>query len=181
MVYGAVQSHHGIIRISSSADMGTTFHLYFPIVDEEQDQEETSIEILEPTQADGEMILLADDEAYVRDIMSEVLESLGYRVLLAEDGLQAKTLFNEHQHDISLVILDAVMPHGGGYDLAKGMRDLKPTLGVIFVTGYDKSQVLGSDKQIEGSEILTKPVDFEELNQHIKKILKATNKPIEHP
>jgi len=174
MVYGAIQSHQGIIQVNSDMESGTSFHLYFPLVDE---KEEEPVEILEALEAHGEIILLADDETYVRDIMSEVLESLGYKIILAKDGLQAKVLFSEHQHDISLVILDAVMPHGGGFDLAQVMRTLNPTLPVIFVTGYDKSQVLGSHQQIKGSKILSKPVDFEKLGQHIQTMLKANRQP----
>ncbi|MDQ6953790.1 MAG: response regulator [Mariprofundaceae bacterium] len=174
MVYGAIQSHQGIIQVNSDMESGTSFHLYFPLVDE---KEEEPVEILEALEAHGEIILLADDETYVRDIMSEVLESLGYKMILAKDGLQAKALFSEHQHDISLVILDAVMPHGGGFDLAQAMRTLNPTLPVIFVTGYDKSQVLGSHQQIKGSKILSKPVDFEKLGQHIQTMLKANRQP----
>jgi len=119
----------------------------------------------------SEMILLADDEQVIRDVMAEILESFGYQVLLAKDGLQAMELFTAHQPDIALALLDVVMPHCGGMPLAKQIRSINPDVPVIFLTGYDKEHVLQGDEPMPNSETLTKPVNFDALSQCIRKML----------
>jgi len=90
----------------------------------------------------SEMILLADDEQVVREVMAEILESMGYRVLQASDGLEAMEVFMAHEQDIALALLDVVMSHCGGMPLAKRIRSTNPDVPVLFLTGYDKEHVL---------------------------------------
>jgi len=102
---------------------------------------------------------------------AEVLEMLGYRVLLASDGLEALALCESRQGDIDLAMLDVVMPGCGGMQLAEKIRAIKPGLPVIFMTGYDKQHVLGGNEPLPDSEILTKPVNFDDLNHDIRQLL----------
>jgi len=170
MAFGAIKTHQGFIEVESHEDEGSTFHIYIPLLESKEvaytaHQEETASE------GHGELVLLADDEQHVRETTAEVLETLGYKVLQAEDGLQAVEIFKVHQHDIAIVILDVVMPHLGGVKLALRLRQLNSNVPIIFVTGYDKGHVLGSDEQVENSTVLTKPVSYRSLSQNIQKML----------
>jgi len=165
-----VQSHAGLVEVESEQGKGTTFHLYLPLIEKlyEEVKDTTAIESVE---ADGETILLADDELHVRETTAEVLESLGYKVFQAQDGLEAIDLLKMHQSEISLVILDVVMPNLSGALLAKRIRKINPDIPLIFVTGYDKEHVLSKAEPIHHSEILSKPVNFDVLSHSIRQLL----------
>ncbi|MBN4082540.1 response regulator, partial [Mariprofundus ferrooxydans] len=166
MVFGAVRTHHGILDIESIEGDGSTFHIYIP-----QLQEKASIlpapKHIAQAKAHGELILLVDDEQYVRETTAEVLEAFGYKVLQAEDGLQAIDVFKKHQHDIDIVILDVVMPKLGGVESAAHIRMINANIPVIFVTGYDKEQMLKIGNQASNSAVLGKPIQFDKLHSII--------------
>ncbi|PCI62996.1 MAG: hypothetical protein COB35_02050 [Gammaproteobacteria bacterium] len=170
MVFGAIKTHDGFIEVDSIKNKGTTFHIYIPLI-EQKDTYSASLQKNSTSEGHGELILLADDEVMVREMMVEVLKTLNYRVLQAKDGLQAIEIFKAHQEDINLLLLDVVMPHGGGISLATQIRKIKPTIPVIFLTGYDKNHVLEGNKPLPNSGILSKPVKFTILNQHIRHFL----------
>jgi len=167
MVFGAVKSHEGYVEVESIKGKGSTFHIYMPLLEKKVAVSESSQED-EVFQGEGELILIADDEQYVRETTSEVLESMGYRVLLAKDGLEAIEVFKAHQDEVDLAILDVVMPHLGGVELAQRIREVQPDLPIIFATGYDKEHVLGSGEQTPNSEMITKPFQFDILSRIIK-------------
>ncbi len=170
MVYGTIQSHGGMIEVESELGQGTSFHVYLPLTAPSQVQE--SLPIQSQTFAvNEELILLADDETDVRETTAEVLESLGYRVLQAKDGEEALVLFAAHQTDISLVILDVVMPKLGGMALAQALREIQADIPVILMTGYDKDNVLEACDTLLQSQILTKPIHFEVLQDTISQLL----------
>jgi len=165
-VFGAVKTHHGILDVKSIEGGGSTFHIYIPLLQKE-DLTRTTPKKLHEGNAHGKLILLVDDEQYVRETTAEVLEAFGYKVLQAEDGLQAIDVFRKHQHDIDIVILDVVMPKLGGVEAAAHIRMINANIPVIFVTGYDKKQMLNLDGQASNSAVLAKPVQFDELHHII--------------
>jgi len=126
---------------------------------------------LESAEGQGELILLADDEQGVREVMSEVLESFGYSILAAEDGLKAIELFQAQQDKVAIALLDMLMPHLGGMQLASKIREINPDLPVIFLTGYDQTHLLNGAKAIDNSDIFTKPANFDNLNHTIRQLL----------
>ena len=165
-VFGAVQTHHGILDIESIEGDGSAFHIYIP-----QIQEKAFI-LAAPKKsyhgdAHGELILLVDDEQYVRETTAEVLEAFGYKVLQAEDGLQAIDVFQKNQHDIDIVILDVVMPRLGGVEAAAHIRMINANIPVIFITGYDKERMLNLSNQASNSAVLGKPIQFDTLHSII--------------
>ena len=173
MVFGAVKNHHGFIEIDSVEGEGSTFHIYIPRL---MDNEHVASAVLtekEVTEGHGELILLVDDEREVRTIGKEVLKTLGYKVLEASDGLEAIKLFTEHQNEISLIIMDVVMPKLGGVKAIERIRMIQPNISVIFATGYDKEATFPDKIPTSGEFILTKPYDIEELSHIIRRKLKA--------
>lgn len=171
MVFGTVETHQGFIEVASEEGKGSTFHIYIPLLEPSEmivALEKTAEESIK--KPSGEVILLVDDESQVRKTTAEVLESMGYRVLQAEDGLKAMDVFKSHQHECSLVILDVVMPHCGGVEAATGIRKTNPNIPILFVSGYDREKVLG-DCQIHNSQVLSKPVDLNEMASIIDQML----------
>jgi len=170
MVYGAVKTHHGFVEVDSIKDKGSVFHIYIPLLEKAVSATD-SAPVIEAAHGHGELILLADDEQIVRNVMAEILESMGYQVLQASDGLEAKELFTMHEQDIALALIDVVMPHCGGMALAMQIRSVNPDVPVIFLTGYDKERALQGEAPMQNSEMLTKPVNFNLLSQCIRQML----------
>ncbi|MDQ6967171.1 MAG: response regulator, partial [Mariprofundaceae bacterium] len=170
MVFGAVKTHQGILEVDSIEGDGSTFHIYIPQIPS-KNFAPTAPKQLNEIKPHGELILLVDDEQYVRETTAEVLETLGYKVLQAEDGAQAIDVFKKHQHDINIVIMDVVMPNMGGVESAANIRMINANIPVIFVTGYDKEKMLDLGNQASNSALLSKPVQFDDLNNLISEKL----------
>ena len=170
MVYGAIQSHHGVIEVESKQGEGASFHVYLPIIKPSLNKKHTAPDI-RMTAAKGEVILLADDEVEVRQATAEVLETMGYRVFQASDGEQALSVFKEHYQDITLVMVDVVMPKLGGIQLVQALREIKVQVPVILMTGYDRNNVLKTGGMPAQSKILTKPIHFDVLQATIAQLL----------
>ncbi|MDQ6956321.1 MAG: ATP-binding protein, partial [Mariprofundaceae bacterium] len=172
MVFGAVKRHEGFIEVESVEGEGATFHVYLPLIDTDDDTYVPSLQKASPFYAAGhEVILLVDDDAFVLEIVKEVLEDLGYQVLEACNGLEAVDVFTDNQDKISLMVTDVVMPKLGGIKAAERIRKLRPDMKVIFATGYDKGTALPSEILTSGSSILSKPYDIELLSRMIRKEL----------
>jgi len=169
MAFGSVQTHSGIIEVDSGPGCGSTFHIYLPL--EKTHAEVTQSSSRELSRGHGETILLADDDAQIRKTIGEVLENIGYQVLLAADGKEAVTLFEEHRNQIALSILDLVMPGMGGRTTAEEIHSLDKSAPVLFATGYDKLRVLKNDEGIPLDQIIGKPFSIEELSSKIAQLL----------
>jgi len=169
MAYGAIRSHGGVIEVESNPG-GTTLHVYLPLI------EEKSMASLDEAGTDlvsghGELILIVDDNANVRDVATEVLQAIGYRVLEASDGLEAVERFTEHGKDIALVIMDVVMPRLGGVEAAERIRRLDPDARIVFATGYDMEELSNSQMPSDKYVTLSKPYNIEELSKVISEQL----------
>ena len=133
VVYGIVKGHNGFINIYSEVGQGSTFHVYLPAI--ELSVEERKVEVLElPTGT--ETILLVDDEEAVWKLGQRVLGRCGYTVLKAENGVQALEVYQAHQEEIALVVLDVVMPEMGGRECLRRLRGIDPQVKVLISTGY---------------------------------------------
>jgi len=170
MVFGAIKTHHGYVDVESAEGKGSTFHVYIPLL-EKQRITLDPVQQQGTTKGHGEMLLVADDDQIVRETTAEVLEAMGYAVVRATDGLDALDVFKTHHSEITLILLDVVMPHLGGVQLAKRIRAMSPDVPIIFMTGYDKGHVLDGNESMPNSEIVTKPLTFNDLNHAISQLL----------
>ncbi|GAV20378.1 blue-light-activated protein [Mariprofundus micogutta] len=156
MVFGAVEQHNGFIKLDSTVSQGSSFKLYFPLVDENphevDDKQEFSLGY-------GEKILIADDELAVRETLGEVLVDAGYQIQLAVDGAEAVEYFSADPESFHAVVLDMVMPRLGGVAAAEQMRRIRQDIAVIFQTGYDHDQMTSVSAAVADAIVLNKPVD----------------------
>jgi len=170
MVYGAVESHGGLLEVVSEAGKGATFEIYLPLLEEKKTVVADAVEDVIAS-GQGELILIVDDNADIRQSTKEVLESIGYNVLEAADGLEAVTLYTEHRSEISLVLMDVVMPRLGGVKAAERISALDPEVKVIFATGYDKDDALKNEMPSNDYLIISKPCHIEQLSRVIREQL----------
>lgn len=136
MVYGVIKNHDGFINVYSEPNEGTVFKVYLPASEQAETLQEPQADA---PHGDNELILVVDDEESIRDLASDILETYGYRVLLASDGLEAVEIYEKRDGDISLVILDMVMPKMGGRETFLRMKELNPEVRALLSTGYSQN------------------------------------------
>ncbi len=164
MVMGCVDIHGGWIGLESSPNMGTRFDIYLPL-------NGTTIEPIAARETavfpgNGELILLADDNATLCDSVADILEDAGYRVIKAIDGEHALQQYMEHKADIRMAILDCVMPKLGGVEVAQAIwQHSGDSVKTVLMTGYDMDGSLAQEWAYgEQPLILQKPWNMEQLN-----------------
>ncbi|HJW32864.1 MAG TPA: PAS domain S-box protein [Holophagaceae bacterium] len=131
---GIVRGHQGIVTVESQPEVGTSFQLYFPALSA-QGKPEVPARTVEPFQGRG-LVMVVDDEAAIRMVASEILSTIGFEVIVAEDGLEALRLFQTHGKDLELVLLDLTMPHLDGFQTLQQMRALRPDIRVLLSSGF---------------------------------------------
>ncbi len=168
IVYGIVKQHNGFISAYSEKDMGTTFHIYLPAVEQRVRKGKPKPSV--PRKGYG-TILLAEDNPEVRRLATSVLRKTGYSVIEAADGQQAVEAFMANKDVIDLIIIDVVMPRKNGREVIDQVRRVRPNAKVLYTSGYTR-EIL-SDKGIDetGIAFLAKPLSPHELLQKVDDIL----------
>ena len=165
MIYGFAKQSLGHLRIYSEVGHGTTVKLYLPRA--LQDAIELNTPITELPRGRGETILVVEDDTTVRLIISDVLEELGYNVLVASDARPAIPVLQSDQR-IDLMVSDVILPHINGRKLAEIARASRPNLKVLFVTGYADNAILRGDFLDPAMDMLTKPFALDALGAKVR-------------
>jgi two-component system, cell cycle sensor histidine kinase and response regulator CckA len=153
-VYGTAVAHKGAVTVYSEPGVGTVFHVLLPIVGRGKRMDGNLPS--QPCMRRG-TVLVVDDEAVIRTTARLMLERMGFRVLLASDGLEGQLIYREHQQQIDVVIIDLVMPHVGGRECLRGIRSLNPDARVIVSSGFAQPEVLDALRAETSVVFLDKP------------------------
>jgi len=169
-VYGIVKKHAGHIDVESSPGEGTTFNVYLP-VGSDSSTNKTSATSPEPKKIEGgvETVLIAEDEAIVREVAEQILLQAGYTVLTAHNGQQALEIYQKNRQEIAMVMLDVVMPKLGGLETAEKLRELNPDIKVLFCSGHVAHT--GDLERLESEHFLAKPYQSKDLLAFIRQVL----------
>ncbi len=170
-VYGIVKQSGGNIWVYSEVGQGSTFKVYLPLVYEPAVTTEarTKVTSLKGT----ETILLVEDEEMVRDLARESLELEGYTVLEAANGGEALLIAQHYEGPIHLMLTDVVMPRMSGRELAEQLTELKPSMRVLFMSGYTDDAIVHHGRLQEGVPFIEKPFTPDSLARKVREVLDA--------
>jgi nitrogen-specific signal transduction histidine kinase len=168
-VYGTVKQHGGAIKVETQAERGTSFLVYLPAHEVRELRKDSKV-TSPPPQGHGEVILLVEDEERVRTVGQEILESLGYQVLTAENGKEALRVYRSAAQ-IDLVLTDMVMPEMGGKELLLELRKMAPGVKVLAITGYTLVEDVQSLRDAGILEVIHKPFEVNVLASTIRQAL----------
>jgi len=169
-VYGLVKKHNGYIDVESALGEGTIFTIYLPGSGTPAKSFKMP-DLEEKIKGRGEVILLVEDDSAVRDAMSEALASLNYSVVVASNGQEAQELVDQKLKKVDLVISDMVMPGLGGPALFRVLRETRPDLKMVMITGYPLGE--GTRELLDRRQVswIQKPVDANTLAQTVHMLL----------
>lgn len=156
-VYGIVQQSGGLVGFQSAPGKGTEFRIYLPHLALEAEADDRAPADLQ-AYAGTELVLVAEDQEPVRQIVRIWLERRGYRVLEAADGQVGLEVAAAHGRDIQLLVTDVVMPNASGPDLADALRARDPELPVIYISGYPSEVIANRGLLGPGMRLLEKPL-----------------------
>jgi two-component system cell cycle sensor histidine kinase/response regulator CckA len=166
--YGIIRNHGGIITVDSIKGEGTTFNVYLPASKKKVAEEKVTDEkVLQGI----ESVLLVDDEEMIIDVGRLMLETMGYRVLIAKNGKEALSVYQKNKDQVDIVILDIIMPDMGGGITYDRLKEINPHIKVLLSSGYsidgEASEIL--DRGCNG--FIQKPFSLKQLSLEIRKVL----------
>ncbi|HTY23903.1 MAG TPA: PAS domain S-box protein [Desulfomonilaceae bacterium] len=168
-VYGIIKQHGGHIICYSETGRGTTFKVYFPAI---ENQEEQRVQDSDFVPAFGiETILLVDDEEFVRELGVRILGKAGYQVLVAGNGREALDLLKKERTHISLVVLDLIMPEMGGRECLRELQKIDPQVKVLVASGYSADASVKEMLHMGAKGFVNKPFRIKELLRDVRRIL----------
>jgi len=172
-IYGIVKQSEGNIWVYSEPGQGATFKIYLPQVEEEV--EVAAVEEEAPARVPGRRqprtVLLAEDEAALRMLMREFLETLGCTVLEADSGTEAVRQAEQHPGPITLLMTDVVMPGMSGRALAEQVAARRPEIKVLYVSGYTNNAIVHHGVLQADMMFLQKPFTLDALERKLEEIL----------
>ena len=168
IVYGIVKQHSGFIIVYSEEGIGTTFKLYFPLIN--LSKEDDAAAVIKPERG-NEVVLIAEDEDEVREPLKIILENYGYEVIEAIDGKDAVEKFKADKDRIKLLVFDVIMPKMNGKKAYDMIKAIKPDISVIFTSGYTADTLQTKEILDEGLSFIPKPVSPNELLLKIREVL----------
>jgi len=171
-VLSIVRTHEGFIRVESEPGCGTEFQVFLPVAEGSEEctllGEETPVPC-----GNGEIVLVVDDEVIVREVVKSTLEAVGYRVLTAHDGIDALALFAERGKEITVVVVDLLMPNLDGPSTIKTLRKMNPAVCIIAISGHEDAAKHAAPHLPRSVPLLSKPFTAHALMASIHEMIHA--------
>lgn len=175
-VYGIVSQHRGNIRVESEIGKGATFIVTFPSAT--LPLEKTAVSLTSPILCYGqqERVLIVEDHENAQQALAEILQSLNYEVVIAQNGFEALNIIQQQDTSIDLVLSDVVMPEMDGQKMLVELRKSTITLPVLFMTGHPLNNRIAELQQYGISGYLQKPLNIETLSEALYKALNSNGR-----
>lgn len=171
MIYGFVRQSGGFVSIDSTPGAGTTVELYLPRSGDAAEDAAPAAPVRRvQVPATGEVVLVVEDEGTVRELIVDVLNGLGYRVLEARDGAAGLQIL-QSSAPVDLLVTDIGLPGLNGRQLVDAARELRPDLKVLFMTGYAETAAAADGFLQPGMELLTKPFAMDALAARVRELI----------
>ncbi len=171
MVYSIVKQQHGFIDVYSEKGNGSTFSVYLPVLVREGGTEAVTATALSTITRGSGLILVVDDDELVRTMAKNILETVGYTVLIAEDGSIGVEKYRQHCADIKAVLLDMAMPVMSGRESFIEMKKINPEVKVLLASGFRKDERVEDILGLGVKDFLQKPYTIASLAVAIKKVI----------
>jgi two-component system, cell cycle sensor histidine kinase and response regulator CckA len=171
VVYGVMQSHHGFVDVESHVGMGTTFYLFFPVSNIEEQSKDTATQENEKPSGGTETILVVEDEYLILRAIRRLLKSYGYTVFVAADGEEAIDVFTRHKDEITIVLSDVGLSKMNGIDVFKKIREIDPQMKVILASGFFEPDLKFSLQKMGARGFIQKPYSNDDVLRKLREIL----------
>ncbi|MFN2452726.1 MAG: response regulator [Pyrinomonadaceae bacterium] len=172
-VYGIARQSGGHVLAHSEVGIGSTFKIYLPRVNEPSEPTNTAESRVAVVQPTSQTVLLVEDEESIRQLVREVLEMDGYRVLETSGGDEALPLCRSYEGAIDLMLTDVVMPHMSGRELTERAAFFRPEMKVLYMSGYTDEAIFHHGVSNVGMAYLEKPFAADELVRKVREVLNA--------
>ncbi|MGA7144134.1 MAG: PAS domain S-box protein [Desulfobacterales bacterium] len=170
-VYGIIKNHGGFIDVHSEKGEGASFHIYLPAVETQNIFKNKNIESTDKIGSGTETILLVDDEDMIIDVSRQLLERLGYTVLAAGSGGEAIEIYKKHLKEISLVIIDMIMPDLNGGETYDELKKINSDVKVLLASGYSLDGQAQNIMDRGCNGFIQKPFNIKKLSHKIRTVL----------
>jgi len=169
-VYGIIKQHDGNILVDSRPGHGTTFSIYFPLM--EDITEHKAVPSVQKEIIDGnETVLVVEDDESVRNLVCNILKRQSYSVINAEDADECLNAVEQHKGSVHLLITDVVMPKMNGRELYQRLAPMFPDLKVLYMSGYADDVLGHHGVREEGMHFLQKPITVQALTGKVRAVL----------